>query len=304
MVGIYYVQAADWLRAVGVKVVEIDDWETRARSSGGFAAPPLGVQWHHTASSGQHPLNDIRYMTQVNPARPVGNCYLATDGTCYMLAAGAANTAGKGGPYQMSRGTVPLDKGNTTTWAIEAANNGVGQAWPQVQVDAYFKISNEMNRRFGNQPTDLFTHNAYTPGRKIDPATASAVHGPWKPRSVNSSQSWSVADVKAEATRRAGTKPPTTPTTPTPTPPLSPIEGDDDMILMMRQGGTASANWGGWASLNGGATMRSVTGPQADAMFKGGNTYDGKTLAKVTTWSQVTWTASTADLDKYLNQAG
>ena len=72
----------------------------------------------------------------------------------------------------MSRGTVPLDKGNTTTWAIEAANNGVGQVWPQVQIDAFFKISNELNFKFGNQPTDLFTHQAYTPGRKIDPATA------------------------------------------------------------------------------------------------------------------------------------
>ena len=25
-------------------------WETRSRSSGGFAALPLGVMWHHAAS--------------------------------------------------------------------------------------------------------------------------------------------------------------------------------------------------------------------------------------------------------------
>ena len=103
-------------------------------------------------------------MTDGSDFAPIGNCYLATDGTCYLIAAGAANTAGKGGPYKMSRGTVPLDKGNTTTWAIEAANNGVGQVWPQVQVDAFFKISNELNFKFGNQPTDLFTHQALYAG--------------------------------------------------------------------------------------------------------------------------------------------
>ena len=212
MTGRYYVEAADWLRSVGLTVVEVDDWETTARSSGGFAARPLGIQWHHTASSGQHPLNDIRYMTDGSDFAPIGNCYLATDGTVYLLAAGAANTAGKGGPYQMSRGTVPLNSGNTTTWAIEAANNGVGQVWPQVQVDAFFKISNELNFKFGNQPGDLFTHQAYTPGRKIDPATASAVLGPWKPKSVTSVGTWSVDDVKAEAKRRwAGVTPPKPP---------------------------------------------------------------------------------------------
>ena len=51
MTGIYYVDAADWLRAIGITVVEVDGWQTRARSSGGFpAGGALGIQWHHTAS--------------------------------------------------------------------------------------------------------------------------------------------------------------------------------------------------------------------------------------------------------------
>ena len=60
MSGLYYVEAADWLRAVGVKVVEIDDWETRARSSGGFAAATArcAVASHRqlrAASAQRHP---------------------------------------------------------------------------------------------------------------------------------------------------------------------------------------------------------------------------------------------------------
>ena len=298
MAGIYYPEAADWLRAVGVNVVEDDDWETRARSSGGFGAPPLGVQWHHTASSGQHPLNDIRYMTRTAEFRPVGNIYLAPNGVAYMLAAGAANTAGKGGPWKMSRGTVPANSGNTTTWALEVANNGVGQIWPQVQIDAFFKISNELNKRWGNQPTDLFTHAAYAPGRKIDPATAEAVQGPWKPRATNAQGSWSVDDVKAEAARRGGTKPPT----PTPPPPVIEPEGAVMYAAIMKYGGTASKDWGGWFSQDGCVTRQRVKDGHHAKLLVALGAVDAATCTVVTDpgWSGVSHTLSESDLNAYL----
>lgn len=222
MGGIYYVEAADWLRSVGLTVVEVDGWQTRARSSGGFSNPPLGIQWHHTASQNT-PEGDTNWQYFNADDRPIGNMTIMRDGEIWIGAAGAANTAGKGGPVSMSRGLVPQDTGNSTTWAFEVANSGVGEPWPQVQIDAYFTASNELNRRFGNLPTDIFTHATNgNPGgwtdRKIDPATASAVQGPWKPRSVNGSGTWNLDDIKAECQRRAGT-------TPTPTPP----SGDDDM---------------------------------------------------------------------------
>lgn len=199
------------MREAGLTVFETPGWEKRARSSGGFASPPLGIQWHHTAGNTNLQAN-LDWQTSGCPDAPVGNMLLWFDGTCHMVAAGAANTAGKGGPIKMSRGTVPLDSGNSTTWAIEAGNNGVGQEWPQIQIDAYFTVSNTLNAKFGNVATDLFTHAGYTdascPGRKIDPATAAAVQGPWKPRSVNSSGTWNQDDVRAEAQRRwAGVTP-------------------------------------------------------------------------------------------------
>ena len=213
-------------------------WERRARSSGGFSSPPLGCQWHHTASQ-TTPQNDLNWQINGSDDAPIGNNLIDRLGEIWMVAGGAANTAGKGGPLTLSRGTVPKDSGNSTTWAFEVANNGVGEPWPEVQIWAYFIASNVANKRFGNQPTDVFTHSlgagdGWT-DRKIDPATAAAVQGAWKPRSVSSSGTWSLADIRSECSRRAGgsVPPPTpgpTPPEPTPTPPPT---GDKDMAAIM-----------------------------------------------------------------------
>jgi hypothetical protein len=236
---IYYTTIDQVLRAAGCRVDELSNnagWQRRARSSGGFASPPLGVQWHHTASR-TAPANDLQWQCHSCPDRPVGNMLIDRDGIIYVVAAGAANTAGKGGPVTMSRGIVPVDGGNTRTWAIEVANNGVGEAWPQAQVDAYFRASNALNAHFGNRPTDVFTHalgtgNGWT-NRKIDPATAGAVQGPWKPRSVNGSGTWSLDDIRAECTRRAGSSPGPTPPTP----------GGDDVIPQVMKGDGSDSYW-------------------------------------------------------------
>jgi hypothetical protein len=223
MTGIYYPDILDVLRAAGCQVAEsatTNGWQTRARSSGGFPSAPLGVQWHHTASS-TSPANDLSWQIVGCDDAPVGNMLLDRTGCFWPVAAGAANTAGKGGPLSLSRGTIPADSANTRTFALEVANSGVGEAWPVAQIDAYFAGSNALNERFGNAPADVFSHalgsgDGWT-NRKIDPATAAAVQGPWRPRSVNSSGTWSLADIRAECTRRAGA-------TPAPQPPE-----DDDM---------------------------------------------------------------------------
>lgn len=216
MSGIYYDQLVTVLRNAGVScgVSDINEgWERRSRSSGGFSSPPLGVCWHHTASSASV-ANDLSYMINGSPDRPIGNMLLARDGVVWPIAAGAANTQGKGGPTGFSRGTVPLDQGNTRMWGIEAQNNGVGEMWSQAQIDAYFKCNAALAEMFGNEVTDLVSHQGYAPDRKIDPATAMAVEGPWQPGSVTSSGTWSYHDIRNEAVRRAQPTPP--PTTPQP----------------------------------------------------------------------------------------
>lgn len=210
MGNIYITDMLDILRSAGCDVREnsiTNGWQHRSRSSGGFPSQPLGIQWHHTASK-TSPESDLSWQIDGCADAPVGNCLLDRNGCYWPVAAGAANTAGKGGPVTLSRGTVAKDNANATTFAIEAANNGVGESWPQVQVDAYFAGSNALNKSFGNRPEDVFSHalgtgNGWT-DRKIDPATASAVQGPWKPRSVNSSGTWSLDDIRTECIRRAG----------------------------------------------------------------------------------------------------
>jgi N-acetylmuramoyl-L-alanine amidase len=110
-------------------------WERRARSSGGFSAAPLGVWWHHTASQTTIE-NDLQWQCHNCPDAPVGNMTLDRNGVFWPVAGGASNCAGKGGPANFSRGVSPTDQGNTTGFQIEVANNGVGEPWPQVQIDA------------------------------------------------------------------------------------------------------------------------------------------------------------------------
>jgi len=222
MAGRYLTDMAAVLRDAGCRVEERVGWQTRARSSGGFAdGRPWCIMWHHTASRpNTSALANVAYIVSGSPIAPVANLYLHSDGVFHVCAAGATNTNGVGGPTPVSKGTVPVNQMNTHAISIEAGNDGTGELWPQVQIDAYFKGSNALAAAYGLKPSDICSHNAYTPGRKIDPATANAVQGPWKPRSVNTSGSWSVEDMRTEATKRAATITPPTP-------------GDDDVQVRL-----------------------------------------------------------------------
>ena len=227
--GSLYYDLVGILRGAGLRVevpAVCQGWERRARSSGGFSSPPVCVFWHHTASN-TSPGNDLAFMINGSSDAPVGNLLIDREGVCYPIAGGASNCAGKGGPMTFSRGTVALDSGNTRGFQIEVANAGTGQAWPEVQVDALILASNALNAAVGNLPTDITSHalgagDGYT-NRKIDPATAGAVQGRWRPRSTNSSGTWSLADMRAEANARASQP------GPDPAPPIPDPEEDPDM---------------------------------------------------------------------------
>lgn len=209
MSGTYLTWLADEYRAAGLSVVEYDGWRTRARSSGGYASGrPVCTMWHHTASN-TSPANDASFMCHGSSDRPIANVLIARTGQVWVLAAGATNTNGKGNSLRFSRGTVPADSMNTWAIGVEIANTGLGERYPQAQVDAMFTVSNVHARRLGWLPTDLAGHVDYAPTRKIDPAV-NDVAGPWAPASINSSRSWNVTDTRNEATRRfsAGPTPP------------------------------------------------------------------------------------------------
>ena len=229
MSGRYLTDLAAVLRAAGLTVVEYDGWQTRARSSGGYqSGRPVGVWWHHTASS-TTPDSDAYWECHSSPDRPISNLLTCRDGSVWVLAAGATNTNGKGGPVTLPGGvTVPQDSANSWVIGNECANNGVGEPWPPAQIDAAFAVQLACAAAYGFRPDDLCTHQVWAPTRKIDPATAAAVQGGWQPASVTSSGTWNLADIRAEALRRAGTPP-----APRPPQPPQPVE-DDDMVLLVQ----------------------------------------------------------------------
>ena len=229
MSGTYLTWLADELRAGGCTVHEYDGWEDRARSSGGFASGrPLAVFWHHTASQ-TSPSNDAHYMCHQSDNRPVANVLISRDGTVWVLAAGCTNTNGKGRLMDFSRGVVPVDSANSYVLGMEIANSGTGEPYPQAQIDAAFKVSNIVNAKMGNQPTDVSTHQFYAPDRKIDPAMGGhTVQGSWHPSECTNSGSWLLSDLRNECARRGtSTIPP--PISPPIPPPIPPPSEEDDM---------------------------------------------------------------------------
>jgi hypothetical protein len=126
---------------------------------------------HHTASgSGTSFQNDWSYCAQGHQDAPVANCLLGRQGQWGVHAGGASNHAGKGGPWNTSKGQVPLDSGNSRSIGIEAQNNGVGELWSTEMVESYEIGVAAMCKAYNLEPaTDVVAHFEWAPDRKIDP---------------------------------------------------------------------------------------------------------------------------------------
>jgi hypothetical protein len=230
---IWLLDLPDCMKAAGLDYRLFDGWETRSRSSGGYD-DLLGVGYHHDASSSTSNDDNTDAYGWLNAQdKPIGAMRLHRDGLLVIGAAGATNTMGKGAPLSCSKGTVPLDRGNQTLIAIEAANNGVGETWPKVQVDAYVALVAGLCKWYGFDPQrDIFGHFDYVapscPSRKIDPAGPAAA--PYTDlRGTNSSGTWKLSAFRNHCS--AWRPPGPTPEPPTPTP--TPTE-DDDMLFCGR----------------------------------------------------------------------
>ena len=250
MSGRYLVDLADVLRGAGVDVVEYAGWQTRARSSGGYAeGRPWAIVWHHTASRASIE-SDAAYCAEGDPDAPVCNLLVARDGQVWVIAAGASNTNGKGYAMAFTRGTVPDDQMNTHAVGVEICNDGVGEVYPRAQIDAAFAVSLAIAAAEGLAPDDVATHAEWAPDRKIDPATASAVDpaAGFHPGAVNSSGTWDLDDLRVELAARAGYPPLPDPRPPTP----APDPEGDDMTL------TAALESNGTIWLGDGMTRRGL----------------------------------------------
>ncbi len=102
------------LRAYGLNVVEINGWQTRGSSS----FNPQGSVDHHTAgsSNGNAPSLGVCINGRAGLSGPLCNVLIGRDNTCYVIAAGRANHAGRGSWRGLS--------GNSSVYGVERENTG------------------------------------------------------------------------------------------------------------------------------------------------------------------------------------
>jgi len=171
------------LKAAGCKVVEVDGWKTRSypRWSPGYpsASTVNHIFAHHTASK-TSAENDTAYMVRGNGTfpGPIGNLYLARDGSFWCVAAGQALTEGMGSSRPWNGG-VPDNEMNHHSISIEAGNNGIGEPWPKAQLDAYVRGVAALMKGFNIPLNNVRGHCEWAPGRKIDPAGPTLSYPTW-----------------------------------------------------------------------------------------------------------------------------
>ena len=152
---------ANTLRQAGLTVEEAPRWTVR----GGSQFAPKGVMVHHTAT-GQNWSKDrlTRLLVEGRPdlRGPLCNLQLERDGTFVVIAGGRANHAGSGSWNGVT-------KGNSTFIGIEAANDGVGEPWPQKQVEALGVGTAALLKAMQASPVMVVGHKEWAPRRKVDP---------------------------------------------------------------------------------------------------------------------------------------
>lgn len=154
---------ADIARSTGYRVVEQPGWRTRGvRALSGVRS----IIAHHTAgaASGDAPSLGVVQNGRAGLSGPLAQFVLGRSGTIYVVAAGACNHAG----VTVNDSTY----GNSYSIGIEAENTGVGQAWPEAQVDAYARLCAALCRAFGLPTSRIQGHKEICSprGRKSDPA--------------------------------------------------------------------------------------------------------------------------------------
>lgn len=151
---------ADRLRAAGLRVIEIDDWQVRGSTD--FA--PGGSVNHHTAgpSSGATPSLNTCIHGRPDLAGPLCNVFQSRepDGRdiAYVVAAGRANHAGEGGWRGLS--------GNRSVYGLEIEHTGtstLGSSRQQIAARIHAAM-------FTGDPANVCQHREWAPSRKIDAA--------------------------------------------------------------------------------------------------------------------------------------
>lgn len=154
---------ADRLRAEHLTVVEVDGWQTR----GSADFNPRGSVDHHTAGAktGNAPSLGICINGRADLPGPLCNVLIGRNNVCYLIAAGRANHAGKGG----WRGLA----GNSSVYGIERENVGTtAEPWTADQTATAARAHAALIRGCPNpMPELVMEHKEWAPQRKSDAHT-------------------------------------------------------------------------------------------------------------------------------------
>jgi peptidoglycan hydrolase-like protein with peptidoglycan-binding domain len=151
------------LRGAGLKVAEQPGWINHGRGPMGDVR---GVICHHTVGGPTGNMPSLGVLTRGRKLDsgeflhgPLAQLGLGRDGTYYVIAAGRANHAGAGSWKGISR--------NSRFIGIEAENSGgVGDGWPEVQMDAYCRGVAAILVKIGADIGMCCGHKEYAPARK------------------------------------------------------------------------------------------------------------------------------------------
>lgn len=157
---------ADRLRAAGCKVVEVAGWQTRG--SGTFN--PRGLTDHHTAGprNGNAPSLGICINGRTGLPGPLCNIFTARDNTIFVVAAGRANHAGRGGWRGLS--------GNSSVYGNERENSGTtADPWRPDQHEAAARANAALLKGHADAANHC-EHKEWAPSRKPDAHTVTGDH--------------------------------------------------------------------------------------------------------------------------------
>lgn len=149
------------LKGTGLKVVEVKtngkspQHHTRTAKDRPWG-PVHGVMVHHTATSPTADAVEICRKGYPGLPGPLTHVVVERTGTVYVVGYGRCNHAGGGDPAVLDqviaesygdRPTAPTRTneggmdGNSRFYGIEAANTGLGEPWPAVQLDAMKRVA-------------------------------------------------------------------------------------------------------------------------------------------------------------------
>jgi hypothetical protein len=169
---VHLIDLADVIRSAGVELVELGpdngypEWRYRGGGGGRGYDAVVGSVVHHTASGPSWDTDrDLDYVALTGPVCPEYAIYYNRAGVVFLIASGRTNHAGKG-----SWPGIPTDLGNRYLIGQALANNGVGEPYPQPQIESLLRVNVALYLRYQYPIGNLIAHYEWAPTRKIDPA--------------------------------------------------------------------------------------------------------------------------------------